>query len=507
LGTHIRTADGISGTLATLAPNPGKLYPELPAGAYRSVSILCAGLLLIVAFSFRTFRQQCVPSATPRYSGAVAPGKVAQGSPELPDATNPATPTSVSTVPECPPLYWLMAATALIALGVSFAFWAAWPTIADWMTENGNGEPMVLFEGISLWPTILLRAFGAGLTFWLICYTRSSLGKNRTAYQSELGLDEPTQTATGKGQMAQTPTAIEEWRAIYSNSREYPTLIRKIVAMLWVGPIAPSRGGRPPVSFDQLVGGFAIRWPARCIRAGLGTLGMFGIWRILVPIFGEPHIAARGERVLQIYHYVTRAEVLLTLFLIFIVADAALFSRAFITKLTDIHTRWPSNTIKKFQRKLNLDETDLADWIDMHFIAARTRCVTNLIYLPFIALAILMVSRSPLFDNFTTSWMLVITQTLSVALVIWSAVALRLAAERARTVARDSLTAAVIAASGYANARDRSAQLEKLLEQVEGLDDGAFAPWSSQPTVRAVLLPLVTYGGTMLVHLYALPGT
>jgi hypothetical protein len=28
----------------------------------------------------------------------------------------------------------------------------------------------------------------------------------------------------------------------------------------------------------------------------------------------------------------------------------------------------------------------------------------------------------------------------------------------------------------------------------------------SQPLVRALLLPHLTYGGTMLVHLYALPG-
>ena len=46
-----------------------------------------------------------------------------------------------------------------------------------------------------------------------------------------------------------------------------------------------------------------------------------------------------------------------------------------------------------------------------------------------------------------------------------------------------------------------------LLAQIKNLNDGAFAPWSSQPLVKAVLLPLISYGGTALVHLYALPGT
>jgi len=45
-----------------------------------------------------------------------------------------------------------------------------------------------------------------------------------------------------------------------------------------------------------------------------------------------------------------------------------------------------------------------------------------------------------------------------------------------------------------------------LLKEVEDLKDGAFAPLTAQPVVRAVFLPLLTYGGTLLVHLYALPG-
>jgi hypothetical protein len=38
------------------------------------------------------------------------------------------------------------------------------------------------------------------------------------------------------------------------------------------------------------------------------------------------------------------------------------------------------------------------------------------------------------------------------------------------------------------------------------LRDGAFAPLSSQPLVKALLLPLVSYGATILVRTYALPG-
>jgi hypothetical protein len=72
-------------------------------------------------------------------------------------------------------------------------------------------------------------------------------------------------------------------------------------------------------------------------------------------------------------------------------------------------------------------------------------------------------------------------------------------------VAARRLADRIIAAKG--KGRDATAgQFEKLLADTEELREGAFAPWGSQPLVRALLLPLLTYGGTMLVHLYALPG-
>jgi hypothetical protein len=51
-----------------------------------------------------------------------------------------------------------------------------------------------------------------------------------------------------------------------------------------------------------------------------------------------------------------------------------------------------------------------------------------------------------------------------------------------------------------------ASQLEELRTEVRDMQDGAFAPPLSQPIVKAVLLPLVSYGGSWLVQLYALPG-
>ena len=54
--------------------------------------------------------------------------------------------------------------------------------------------------------------------------------------------------------------------------------------------------------------------------------------------------------------------------------------------------------------------------------------------------------------------------------------------------------------------RESVAALEKLISRVETLQEGAFAPITRQPVVRALLLPLGTYGGTAFLEHVSLGG-
>lgn len=139
--------------------------------------------------------------------------------------------------------------------------------------------------------------------------------------------------------------------------------------------------------------------------------------------------------------------------------DASLSSRAFNKRLTAISAVRPTATILKYACRFGLYESDPADWLDIQYLAKRTRCITRLIYLPFVPLAFLIVSRSELFDDFILPWTIVVMQALSVALVIGSVVSLRLAAEKARVVACDGLNAKIIAAVGHEDTRERPARL------------------------------------------------
>ena len=89
---------------------------------------------------------------------------------------------------------------------------------------------------------------------------------------------------------------------------------------------------------------------------------------------------------------------------------------------------------------------------------------------------------------------------ISVALVITSAVLLRKAAELWREAVTENINDERLRdfAPG-ASAGKEGTQLDRLLERVNELSTGAFAPFSAQPFVRAVLVLLITYGATAAV--------
>lgn len=392
------------------------------------------------------------------------------------------------------------ASLPLAALITAFGLCLGWPSIGRFLTQNGFGEPMSLIEGISLWPTVLLRIAGSALCVWLICYTLRSLDANLSGTADRMRVprhhlhrESPNFSFRGR------PLCdwIAEMMASFSWFSNDSRLARR----------PPGESGRPKVSISVFLGRYAASGTARVIRAAAGTLAMIVLYQILAGILGEPNTPGRGSAVRTIFFYVTLADVFATLFLIFLVADATMYTRSSMIQLTRVRTLWDDKTVEPFKDELGLGEANLDDWIDMQFLARRSRFITRLIYFPFLALALLILSRSTIFDDFTVPLTLIIVQAISLAVIIGSVFLLRRAAEQARNAACEHLNAKIITAKGIKKGGgELASQLEILLGRVENLRDGAFAPLSSQPFVKALLLPLLSYGATVLVHIYALPG-
>jgi hypothetical protein len=160
----------------------------------------------------------------------------------------------------------------------------------------------------------------------------------------------------------------------------------------------------------------------------------------------------------------------------------------------------------QFEGRLGLEHQFVDEWIDLDFVAKRTRCISTLVYYPFILIALLIVSRSTAIANFPPNLAIPVLQGISLTIVFGCAIALCLAAQAVRSAAKQRLTDGVIRAQGpCAKESDdvgrRARQLEALLVRVDALREGAFSPLSQQPLVRALLLPLSGFGGQLFLRM------
>jgi hypothetical protein len=382
----------------------------------------------------------------------------------------------------------------VVLLGVFlFALGFGWPWLAAWLTGYGDGEPMILSEGISLWPSIALRLFLMVISLFLIFLAWAQLDSNLNELAGEI------RSKTSPGVMIRS----------YNNDikNKYRSIFYKICKCFIVRPIL-GQSSATLYNIDTAWEQFVIQGRpfARFCRVGLCVLLMIGLCYILFSMYGLPINHGRSDIARTIYGLLTLFDVLLMFFLIFFVVDATYFCFIFVRQLAKGPTLWPEKTRTFFKSKLGFDDSlapkgkhnVLDDWIDLYFIAKRTDCINTLIYYPFAVIALMMVSRSAVFGDFPLSPPILITQGVSVAIVIGCAIALNRVAEDSRNVAKRHLMDEIIKAKG--SEKSHPGQWESLLDDVKTLQEGAFRPFWQQPIVGAVLLPLSSVGWTTLLE-------
>ena len=163
--------------------------------------------------------------------------------------------------------------------------------------------------------------------------------------------------------------------------------------------------------------------------------------------------------------------------------------------------------------KTGVPRAHLDDYLDFQLIVLATRRIYRLIYLPFILLLFLVLARSSIFDAMDFPLALIFIMGLALAYALYTAILLRRSAEAARAKALDHYTPAPLsnAAQGQPIARRRprcdgdfDAHQRGADQTADGTDpqhtEGAFAPFTQQPALQALLLPFGGYGGVQLVE-------
>ena len=363
------------------------------------------------------------------------------------------------------------------------------------------GEPFAWFEGVSVWPSSLIRfaalavaLVGLGYVFQS-SYTRIRQC-DRDFFHRHTPRANPAPTPVG-GTIARMKARIAarahlEW-----------DLMRRRFVRFWRGDGSRRRFNAKVAWYEykQSMGGTTIG-----ISAFLELVCLWLFVSLIFALSGTTLTSpARSPESFLINNVVVITAVLVTQYLLVCVALVLRKTNTLGRVLTS-RSQWP-NAVRS-QRGLpdasRIRQFD--EWLSLSLLARQTEAINALVYFPFFALMLIVLARFRIFDNWSTPAPLTVVMALSFIYLIMAAFRVRRTAEEARGAALASLQDKLIYLQGNADplAAPLAAQCKALMDHIRALDRGAFMPIGRQPVVRAFLGLVGGLSGAALLEYAAL---
>jgi hypothetical protein len=361
---------------------------------------------------------------------------------------------AVATLAACVLLYEFGSFLAWGTLGCAVAVMGILAVIR-FLAADPAGEPFFWLEGVSIWPTEMLRLLAAGLSIGFLWLASRKLSKNEEWITDKFALHPTAETNKTLG-----PSLMRRWLIEYA---------------------------QPPSNVVALWQEYRVlekaRWSRVVPKVIVFIILAVGLFNLLV----LPNRPCRGAGSCKVDFIVLWISVITLIVLILYVFDATRLFEGFIKRFTEQDTNWP-NLPRMIDHSQFRGKDAVSDWLDIRLLAVRTKEVQKLIYYPFIVLAIIILSRMTVFDNWDFPTALLVVWGISGGYAVASAVLLSAAAEEARRMA----IARLADKSRQARKEGRSEDAEELnrtIEEVKEDREGAFAPWTQHPVLRAILYP------------------
>ena len=396
----------------------------------------------------------------------------------------------------------------IVLLVVALWVWLAWPA-GGWNFHLvcDSCEPVAWLEGVSAWPSHLVHMLALFVILWTLDWAwADSLHQLR---RDSDWLRLPRAVAR--------PVVRSDLRQLASSWFDH------VSVMFWRPGVGYS------CDFEQLWKEYGERGEARPRAARtlvwyVLTLCCVGLLFLCLTEGQIPEVPVRGDEHRQMVSATLYAILLLLPLLVVAVADATVLLMRFVRHMNAGRSFYPDPTIEMFARALGEEHkalwaqrfcalpedrsregggfavhTLLDDWIDVQVVARRSTPVARLVIGPFVVLALLVVARSRLFDNWSLTPAIAIGVCFYVAVLIGLTLLLKRAAETTRRHAIASMQADLrwLAGSGKPLS-DLVEPYKRLIASVENEQGGAFAPFFDQPLLKALLVPLGGAGGTQL---------
>jgi hypothetical protein len=317
------------------------------------------------------------------------------------------------------------------------------------MFDYDEDEPFSWSDGVSIWPTELLRLLAGLLCVWFLIKGRADLTDN-------------TKELTHRFFPSSTETSTAPRHGFWAN-------------LEWMVHGSPS--GEPIAAADLWERYCdAHRWGQRAGRVLLLLLLYVTIIGTIWPLLNDGQwslfVPCRGMVSCGIDRVAVLLSVLMLVALNLSVLDAVLLA-----------ARW----IRELQRTTGLSAVSMA-----RLIGDRTRVVNRRILYPFIVLFIVIGARSHYFDNWDFPPALLVALIAQSLVALASACILYMAAINTRRRVIYDLETKPLA--GYGEEQDdRSDRVRKVIDEIGSIQQGAFVPFYQQPVVQAALVTVLAF--------------
>ena len=389
--------------------------------------------------------------------------------------------------------------TVALIVGV-FIFWR----VGTYITQVST-EPFYWLEGVSIWPSQILRLsvilFAGIFFYWGYHHIKKE-------YKNDPLISILTAYANAKPQKLNSMLLIEyETSESTSNNSLKSSLISIITSsvnpkhkQLWdiffIGdwkPINVSDYGskvNPEVTWKKYTEYFewdkpiiSCQWVLRII---LHSVVFFASAALLILVTDLPNSPARDDVAYYTNIAIIIVAVFCTLLLNIWVVENARLCKKLIEHLSVNPSEWHSKAVTWATNEKYIALECVNDWLDIYLVTQLTKIIQPLIWGPIGCLALMLLARSPVTDDWDLPVGLEIVFMFMLCYVISAEVFLQRGAQQARTKAIDQLTDKINTERNHRMPNDNKIKrIEVEIGRIKDLREGAFLPWYQLPVLQS----------------------
>ena len=358
------------------------------------------------------------------------------------------------------------------ALAVGLMLFLAYSHTPFWNTyiTQGDAEPFYWLEGVSAWPSQMLRLsviLFAGLFF---LWGHGQIKK----MQEDLQLSKTIQATFS---LPAQHTELKKCDVLFVGSWEEDQERRKASPDdLWKKYLGYYRQEKLLIV------------PGSLLRVVLHGAAFFFVAWLIIQV-NPPNIPARGDFAADVYQWLIMLAVGSTIFLTMWVVENARLCERMITHLSAKPSRWNRYAMNWAISDKKVAPECVNEWLDIQLVVRLTKTMQPLIFGPVVCIALLVLARSPAIDDWDIPWELALVLIAMLLYAISSEVWLQSGARTARANAIKLLTEKI----SLQHNRNKNSppdeivikRIEAEIARIQALREGAFRPWYELPLLRS----------------------